>query len=53
MNLLLIIVGCVISCSSIIANDYLKITIVLVCICVGLFGILKSFSRPDDESEHK
>ncbi|MDR3267849.1 MAG: hypothetical protein LBT83_02130 [Tannerella sp.] len=53
LYLLLIIVGCVFACSTIIANDYLKIAIVLVCICVGLFGILKSLGKPDNEENEE
>ncbi|MDR3251239.1 MAG: hypothetical protein LBT42_06210 [Tannerella sp.] len=40
--LLLTVVGMVIACSSIIANDYLKTAVVLITLCPGIFGLLKS-----------
>lgn len=44
--ILLTIIGCVLACSSIITNDYLKLVIVMASLCVGLFGIMKSLSNP-------
>ena len=44
--LLLTIVGVVLACSSIITNDYLKLVIVMVSLCVGLYGIMKGLSNP-------
>ncbi|MDR0429286.1 MAG: hypothetical protein LBH58_02265 [Tannerellaceae bacterium] len=51
--ILLTIIGCVIACSSIITNDYLKLVIVMVSLCVGLFGIMKSLSNPSSGEDPK
>jgi uncharacterized membrane protein YfcA len=53
LYLLLIAVGCVAACSTVIPNDYLKLAVVLVCICVGLFGILKSLGGSADTEEER
>ncbi len=42
---LITIIGCVLACSSIITNDYLKLVIVMVTLCVGLFGVMKALSK--------
>lgn len=50
---LLTIAGCVLACSSIITNDYLKLVIVMATLCVGLFGIMKGLSNsasPEEEN---
>jgi predicted membrane channel-forming protein YqfA (hemolysin III family) len=49
--ILLTVVGCVLACSSIITNDYLKLVVVMVSLCVGLFGIMKSLSNPASKEE--
>lgn len=49
--ILLTIIGCVLACSSIITNDYLKLVIVMASLCVGLFGIMKSLSNPATPEE--
>lgn len=46
LYLLLTIAGIVFACSSIITNDYLKLVVVMVSLCVGLFGIMKGLSSP-------
>ncbi|MDR2469266.1 MAG: hypothetical protein LBD27_02140 [Tannerella sp.] len=52
--LLCIIAGCVSACTSIIPNDYLKITIVLVTLCVGIFGIMKLVGNsPETDEDNK
>lgn len=44
------ILGCVLACSSIIPNDYIKLIIVLFTLGGGIYGIMKSLSN-DVESE--
>ena len=39
------IVGCVLACSSIIPNDYIKLLIVLLTLGGGIYGIMKSLSN--------
>ncbi len=46
ISLLLIIAGCVLAFSSIITNDYLKLVIVMITLCGGLFGVMKALSNP-------
>lgn len=46
LYVLLTIAGCVLACSSIIPNDYLKLIVVMVTLVVGLFGIMKGLSGP-------
>lgn len=45
------IVGCVLACSSIIPNDYLKLVIVMGVLGVGLYGIMKALSTPSTTEE--
>ncbi|MBE6302127.1 MAG: hypothetical protein E7085_09825 [Parabacteroides distasonis] len=40
------IAGCVLACSSIIPNDYVKLVVVMGALGVGLFGIMKGLSTP-------
>ncbi len=49
--LLLIVIGVVFAFSSIITNDYLKLVIVMVTLCVGLFGVMKGLSNPGNSTE--
>lgn len=51
LYVLLTIAGCVLACSSIIPNDYLKLIIVMAALCVGLFGIMKGLSNPENTEE--
>jgi len=51
LYVLLTIAGCVLACSSIIPNDYLKLAIVMTTLCVGLFGIMKGLSNPKGSEE--
>lgn len=44
--IIITIVGCVLACSSIIPNDYLKLLIVMGTLGVGLYGIMKALSTP-------
>lgn len=48
MYVLLTIVGCVLACSNIITNDYVKLIVVMGALCVGLYGIMKSLSHPTE-----
>ena len=50
---LLTIAGCVLACSSIISNDYIKLMIVIGTLCVGLYGILKGLSTPQSSDKTK
>ncbi|MDR1676250.1 MAG: hypothetical protein LBR86_07270 [Tannerella sp.] len=50
LYILLIIAGCVLACSTLISNDYLKVAIVLATICTGLFGIMKSVGSSSEEN---
>lgn len=45
------IVGCVLACSSIITNDYLKLVIVMGALFVGLYGIMRGLSQPSTSEE--
>ncbi|MDR2041963.1 MAG: hypothetical protein LBP98_06540 [Tannerella sp.] len=53
LYILLIIAGCVLACSTMISNDYLKVAIVLVTLCTGLFGIMKSIGGSSEENLDK
>ena len=48
---LLTIAGCVLACSTIIPNDYLKLIIVMGTLCIGLYGIMKGLSQPASKTE--
>ncbi|RHJ85356.1 hypothetical protein [Parabacteroides sp. AM08-6] len=45
------VIGCILACSSIIPNDYLKLVIVMGALGVGLYGIMKSLSNPSSSEE--
>lgn len=47
----LTIAGCVLACSSIIPNDYLKLVVVMSALCVGLYGIMKGLGQPGSTEE--
>ena len=49
--IIITVIGCVLACSSIIPNDYLKLVIVMVALGAGLFGIMKSLSNPSTTEE--
>ncbi|MDR1980455.1 MAG: hypothetical protein LBQ39_02385 [Tannerellaceae bacterium] len=51
LSVILLIAGCVLACSSIISNDYLKLVIVMAFLCGGLYGVMKSLSTPEDKQE--
>ena len=50
-SIVLILIGCVLACSSIIPNDYLKLVVVLVALVYGLYGIMKTLSSSEEETE--
>ncbi len=45
----LIIIGCVLACSSLISNNYLKLFLVMASLCVGIYGIMKGLSSQATE----
>lgn len=45
LSIIVTIIGCVLACSSIIPNDYVKLIVVLFALGFGLFGIMKSLSN--------
>ena len=52
--ILLTILGCVLACTSLIPNDYLKLVVVMGSLLVGIYGISKSLGRAvtnDSEEE--
>lgn len=49
--IIITIIGCVLACSSIITNDYLKLVVVMVSMGAGLYGIMKSLSTPASAEE--
>ncbi|MDH6311883.1 putative membrane channel-forming protein YqfA (hemolysin III family) [Parabacteroides sp. PFB2-10] len=51
LYILLIIAGCVLACSSLITNDYLKLIIVMATLCGGLFGVMKGLSKSGNTEE--
>ena len=46
-----IYIGCVLACSSIVPNDYLKLVVVMGALGVGLYGIMKGLSTPSTTEE--
>lgn len=53
LYILLTIVGCVLACSNIITNDYLKLVVVMGALCFGLYGIMKGLSTPSETAEEQ
>lgn len=56
LYILLIVLGTVFAFSSIITNDFLKLLIVMITLCVGLFGVMKGLSssvNPPEEATEK
>lgn len=51
LYVILTIVGCVLACSSIIPNDYVKLVVVMGALCVGLYGIMKGLSQSGSSEE--
>ena len=56
LYVLLTIIGCVLACSNIIPNDYLKLVVVmgtLGALIFGLFGIMKGLSTSTETAEEQ
>lgn len=51
LYILLTIASCVLACSNIIPNNYLKLLVVMGSLGFGLFGIMKSLSSPETTTE--
>lgn len=49
----LTVVGCVLACSTLIPNDYLKLLIVMTSLVFGLYGIMKSLSNSGEEETNQ
>lgn len=44
LSVIITIIGCVLACSSIIPNDYLKLLVVMGALGYGLYGIMRGLS---------
>jgi predicted membrane channel-forming protein YqfA (hemolysin III family) len=44
----IIIAGCVLACTNLIPNDYLKLIVVMVALFAGLYGIAKGLNSPKE-----
>lgn len=53
INIIVIIVGCVLACTNIIPNDYLKLIVVMVALFAGLYGIAKSLNSSKENEEQE
>lgn len=53
LSIVVILVGCVFAFSSIIANEYLKLFIVLVAFAYGIYGVMRGLSSNPEEEEIK
>lgn len=51
LSVIVTIIGCVLACSTIIPNDYLKLLIVMASLGYGLFGIMKGLSNSNVAEE--
>ena len=53
--ILLTILGCVLACTSLIPNDYLKLVVVMGSLLIGIYGISKSLGSAvtNDSEEEK
>ncbi len=51
LSVIITIIGCVLACSSIIPNDYLKLLVVMCALGYGLFGIMKGLSNSGSTEE--
>lgn len=49
LYIIITIIGCILACSSIISNDYLKLVVVMGSLGFGLYGIMRSLSTPNTE----
>ncbi|HIX87006.1 MAG TPA: hypothetical protein H9848_10450 [Candidatus Parabacteroides intestinigallinarum] len=53
LYVLLTIAGCVLACSSLIPNDYIKLVVVMGALFIGLYGIMKGLSQPQASTEEE
>lgn len=53
ISIILILVGCVLACSNIISNDYIKLVAVIASLAYGLFGLMKSLGSADEEETNE
>lgn len=44
LSVIVTIIGCVLACSSIIPNDYLKLLVAMSALGYGLYGIMRGLS---------
>ena len=51
LSVIITIIGCVLACSSIIPNDYLKLLVVMFALGYGLFGIMMGLSNSGSTEE--
>lgn len=51
LSVFITILGCVLACSSIIPNDYVKLVVVLGALGFGLYGIMKGLSNTVNSEE--
>lgn len=51
LSVIITIIGCVLACSTIIPNDYLKLLIVMVSLGYGLYGIMRGLSNSGSTEE--
>lgn len=53
INILIIIAGCVIACTNLIPNDYIKLVVVMVALFAGLYGIAKGLNSAKEGEEQE
>ena len=51
LSIIITIIGCVLACSSIIPNDYVKLLVVMSALGYGLYGIMKGLSSSEPTEE--
>lgn len=50
ISIITILVGCVLACSNLIPNDYIKLIAVIATLAYGLFGLMKCLSSDEEET---
>lgn len=51
LSIVITLIGCILACTSIIPNDYLKLVIVMGSLGYGLYGIMRGLSHPSSTEE--
>lgn len=46
---LLTVLGCVVACTRIIPDDFIKFMIVIIALLVGVYGLIKYVGKPQDK----